>query len=646
MSNTLINQAMKRLLTLGLMLASAFALTNCAEQLDTPDQEKDIIVDVTDHEYGAGDPYEIYVDDVDTKTNYTSAGKTVWSNGDKILVYSKPAGSADGYIGHGQYEYCTLNDGRKGFKGYLGGTLSNKNDWYFIYTDSSSASTTAEGTVSIGAGAIQQDPSEDPLMYVMSSSNCPLWGMDNRVDKNDRPRFKMKYLYSVVAVEIINQGAGENIAIRDIELKANEGIVGNFKVNIGGEMPIYTSESGTSTTTSIALSSPKVIEYGKSATFYFAVKPFTLKSGSSLIVKVNSSSRKLSKETTVNFEAGKITKLSVDVTPLTHPTDNDALNMTSGGKKVFDMSKATSKTMTVNGENVTGYILGEGSQESITVTGTVKDLMNALDVGFYASSWKGQRIAMTVNHLNLWIDGTQFANYQPFLNAIKADLGIGDGWGDKIKWAAMEAGVKLLFSSGVDRTGTLMGLTDFMDPSTITFVGVVENGTPAPASGETPNIVLINENEINKVVSSDAVENLLETKFDYKQADGTMLIPSFEGLNDIINGNPNSTEANETANAIYNKLQAAIGNKSFSASGIGTLHVWKIFQGIFSSAEDMKAKLPNLKVSVDIATIPYSAEKGAYGTKGNPITPSGAYNPIVIWGLDVTTAEEKQQMGN
>ena len=67
MSNTLINQAMKRLLTLGLMLASAFALTNCAEQLDTPDQEKDIIVDVTDHEYGAGDPYEIYVDDVDTK---------------------------------------------------------------------------------------------------------------------------------------------------------------------------------------------------------------------------------------------------------------------------------------------------------------------------------------------------------------------------------------------------------------------------------------------------------------------------------------------------------------------------------------------------------------------------------------------------
>ena len=513
---------------------------------------------------------------------------------------------------------------------------------------SSSASTNAEGTVSIGAGAIQQDPSQDPLMYVMSSSNCPLWGMDNRVDKNDRPRFKMKYLYSVVAVEIINQGAGENIAIRDIELKANEGIVGNFKVNIGGEMPIYKSESGTSTTTSIALSSPKVIEYGKSATFYFAVKPFTLKSGSSLIVKVNSSSRKLSKETTVNFEAGKITKLSVSVNPLTHPTNNDALNMTSGSEKVFDMSQATAKTMTVNGQNITGYILGEGGkQEKLTVTGTVKDLMNALDVGFNASSWKGEKVAMTVNHINLWIEGVQFANYDPFLKAIRADLGIGSGIGNDIKWGLLEAGVKLLFSSGIDRDGSLMGLTDFMDPTNITFVGVVENGTPEPTSSdEIPNIVLLDENEINKEVSTSAVENLLQTKFDYKQSDGTMLTPTFEGLNDIINGNPNSDAANTTANAIYNKLKDSIGNKSFNASGIGTLHVWKIFQGIFASAEDMKAKLPNLKVSVDIATIPHSSEKGAYGSKGNPKTPSGDYNPIVIWGLDVTTAEEKQQMGN
>lgn len=146
-------------------------------------------------------------------------------------------------------------------------------------------------------------------------------------------------------------------------------------------------------------------------------------------------------------------------------------------------------------------------------------------------------------------------------------------------------------------------------------------------------------------MSSAAVDNLLKTKFDFKQSDGTVLIPTYEGLFDIVNGNPNSDKANTTVTAIYGKLEQSIGSKTVTFSSY-TIHVWKIFQAIFASPEDMKAKLPNLKVSVDIATIPDSAEKGAYGSKGNPKTPSGSYNPIVIWGLDITTATEKQQMGN
>ena len=643
--NLKISVTMKRILIPGLMLVAALALTNCAEQLETPLQENDIVVEET---MGALSedcvPYDVFVESAETKTN-NQDGRTLWiKDVDEIALFHK---KTDGYQYHSKFVYA----GFGAFRGNLvnSETLADKNDWYAIYPyNSSSAATITAYPVTIGAEL--QTQTQVGSMYDIAGPNCPLYGIKNGVSRKNAPKFKMSHMFAVIALNIVNKGDGGDIVIRSAGITATEEIVGAFNVNILGNPaqgkydPIFTKTDAKKQTT-VDLTSAAVVKYNESATLYFAVKPFDA-SNKDLKISVNGITRTVQMPAGTRFDAGTITKLSVDVTPLTHPTDNDALNMTSGGKKVFDMSKATSKTMTVNGKNVTGYILGEGSQESITVTGTVKDLMNALDVGFYASSWKGQRIAMTVNHLNLWIEGTQFANYQPFLNAIKADLGIGNSIGDKIKWAAMEAGVKLLFSSGVDRTGTLMGLTDFMDPSTITFVGVVENGTPAPASGETPNIVLINENEINKEVSSAAVEHLLKTKFDYKQADGTILLPTFEGLSDIINGNPNSTKANETANAIYNKLQAAIGNKSFSASGIGTLHVWKIFQGIFSSAEDMKAKLPNLKVSVDIATIPYSAEKGAYGTKGNPKTPSGAYNPIVIWGLDVTTAEEKQQMGN
>ena len=75
--------------------------------------------------------------------------------------------------------------------------------WGHDGAGSSSASTSPEGVISIGGSSLSQDPGENPLKYVME--NCPLWGQDNRVDKKERPRFKMKYLYSVVALKIVNE---------------------------------------------------------------------------------------------------------------------------------------------------------------------------------------------------------------------------------------------------------------------------------------------------------------------------------------------------------------------------------------------------------------------------------------------------------
>ena len=45
MSNYLKTKAMKRLSIVGLMLASAFALTNCSQEIVPPIQENDVIVD-------------------------------------------------------------------------------------------------------------------------------------------------------------------------------------------------------------------------------------------------------------------------------------------------------------------------------------------------------------------------------------------------------------------------------------------------------------------------------------------------------------------------------------------------------------------------------------------------------------------------
>ena len=72
MLNTLNTQVMKRLFTIGLMLASAFALTNCAEEIEAPVHD-DVTVDgnienITSPEDGVRTPYEIFVDGQDTKT--------------------------------------------------------------------------------------------------------------------------------------------------------------------------------------------------------------------------------------------------------------------------------------------------------------------------------------------------------------------------------------------------------------------------------------------------------------------------------------------------------------------------------------------------------------------------------------------------
>ena len=106
MLNTLNTQVMKRLLTIGLMLASAFALTNCAEQLDTPIQENDIIADVTEQEFETGTPFEVYIDDMETKTSYSS-NKTIWVPGDGIALYSKPSASTGTptYSRHEKFTY-------------------------------------------------------------------------------------------------------------------------------------------------------------------------------------------------------------------------------------------------------------------------------------------------------------------------------------------------------------------------------------------------------------------------------------------------------------------------------------------------------------------------------------------------------------
>ena len=118
----------KNFLSLGLIAAAAFTLTNCTQEIANPVEPS---VD--------GVPFEIIASPAETKT--TNDGmSTVWADGDAINLFHAEFESTD-YVDNGKF---TLN-GENTFKGTLQGELTDglSYDWYAIYPYSSYINTPA-----------------------------------------------------------------------------------------------------------------------------------------------------------------------------------------------------------------------------------------------------------------------------------------------------------------------------------------------------------------------------------------------------------------------------------------------------------------------------------------------------------------------
>ena len=291
----------------------------------------------------------------------------------------------------------------------------------------------------------------------------------------------------------------------------------------------------------------------------------------------------------------------------------------------------------VNGESVGAYIIGSDQIETLEIKGMATDLFKALDAGFYASTWDGKPAAMTVSNIHLWINGQPFNEYKDLKDALVKEI-------KKDHWllyttTACEIAVSYVmgkFDNGVPRDDEMIHLTQFIDPQTITFNGVVTNGSIA---GE--NIFFLDEEPIYKGIDAAAINNLLLTRFEYNGK-----IPTYEGLSNILTGNIDDS-ATATAEILYNKLRSSfldrgVLNKTLDIPLIGEVSVSitmvTIFDAIFKSSADLISKLQTLKARVQISTCPFHADKAkGYGTKASPISLNniqGDKNPIIFWGLD------------
>ena len=312
----------------------------------------------------------------------------------------------------------------------------------------------------------------------------------------------------------------------------------------------------------------------------------------------------------------------------------------------------------VNGETIED-VWCVNADHSVILKGTAPNLIKALDAGFYASTWKKAPAAMTVSKINVWIGGNKIADnedlYNVLVSEVKDDVGLGVFIG--LHYMAVSA-VLYTISDGIKRDKEsdfdFLYLTQFIAPITITFRGLVDNG----ASNASDHILVLDESPIYKELGSAAVDNLLQEKFTYNG-----VVPSFDGLKDIVNGNDNTDKALNTSYAIYNSLKSVFASqgtkekpgwltKKVSVQGYDLLEVDiympNVFDAMCPAEKDTNAKknsalntlLRNLEIEMTIVPCPHLPES-AYGNKNSSVSVSALRaredaknNPIIFWGID------------
>ena len=136
---------MKKIISWGMMLAAAFTLTNCAKEINNPNEQPE----------SAGYPFEIVASTVDTKT-VNDGMSTKWAEGDQINLFHAIGETTD-YKNDGAFIIADLEAGV--FAGNLSEQLDveEEYDWYAVYPYNSELTSpkNTTATLTVGKGLVQ-----------------------------------------------------------------------------------------------------------------------------------------------------------------------------------------------------------------------------------------------------------------------------------------------------------------------------------------------------------------------------------------------------------------------------------------------------------------------------------------------------------
>ena len=305
---------MKKILTWGMMLAAAFTLTNCAEQIDNPNQQPEI----------NGIPFEIVASAVDTKTQNDGVS-TNWVANDNINLFHAVSGSTT-YVNDGEFNISEEDLDANRFRGTLNtgenGLTEEAYDWYAFYPYHQNVTTpknTSNRYFEVGCKASSnQTQTGNNSMTHIAGAYYPIAGKASAVSATSIPEIVMSHVSSLLEV-VVKNDSSEPVAIEEIMVSASELLVGTFYIDFSGEIvPASFKSSGdgyTSKTATLKVTDGESIAVGGTAKFYLAVKPFVAAIGTELTIVVNGECKKtIEMPKDITFAAGKIRTLNFSFT--------------------------------------------------------------------------------------------------------------------------------------------------------------------------------------------------------------------------------------------------------------------------------------------------------------------------------------------
>lgn len=309
----------KQIISWGMMLAAAFTLTNCAQEIENPNEQPET----------AGYPFEIVASTVDTKT-VNDGMATKWAEDDQINLFHA-VGETTEYVNDNAFSLKDLEEGK--FEGKLGAEIDSQEeyDWFAFYPYSSYIKTpanTGSGYMPVGSKSNEvQEQSGNNSMAHIAGDNYPMCGIATAVPVGDTPAIAMSHLSSLIEVAVYNK-SGEELTVNSVSFTGTEDIVGTYYIDFSTSTPTYkgSGDNYVSNTANLNVvnGEPIANDNAEPVKFYLAVKPFTAATGEKLILSVNGYSKELTMTKNVTFTAGKIKTLNFSYDKVEVPAPEEA----------------------------------------------------------------------------------------------------------------------------------------------------------------------------------------------------------------------------------------------------------------------------------------------------------------------------------